>query len=379
MTEWVIPLSDLWFDAEETAAAVAVLERRWLSSGPELAALEDEFAAACGVAHAIAVANGTAALHLALLAVGVSAGTEVVQPALNFVAAANMTQRLGAIPHFVDVASLDDPTLDPDGVVRAINDDTSAIVVMHYGGLAGRMEELLDVAARTGVPIVEDACHAVGGRYRRSTRPVGALGDVGCYSFFSNKNLACGEGGMVTTDREDIAEKVRSLRSHGMTSLSWDRFRGHASSYDVTEHGFNYRLDDLRAAIARVQLAKLAAGNDRRRALAAEYEVGLRRIGWQLVNAGAEESSWHLAVAVAPDRARRDQARDRLLSARIQTSLHYPCVADFEVFGSPLAGDLRTTRTFVDRAITLPMFPALTASEVRSVVATIESGGTGLV
>ncbi len=243
LTDWRIPLSDLDYGSEEASAVQRVIAGKWLSSGPEVQAFEQEFATMQGAKHALAVSSATAGLHLALLALGVGPGDEVIQPALNFVAAANMTVAVGATPVFVDICSLDEPTLDPSEVERAVSPRTKAVVVMHYGGSLCRMTELTELCAALNIAIVEDACHAVGVAYHdaRNLWPngvmAGSIGDISAFSFFSNKNIASGEGGMVVTNREDLADRVRLLRSHGMTTLTWDRHKGHSGSYDVVKSG----------------------------------------------------------------------------------------------------------------------------------------------
>jgi len=373
--EWRIPLSDLDYGAEEEEAALRVVRSKWLSAGPEVEAFEREFAALIGVRHAIAVANGTAALHLSYLAVGVGPGDEVIQPAINFVAAANMTVAVGATPVFAEILGLGEPTIAPAEVERSITPRTKAVVVMHYGGYPCRMVEIERICRERGVSLIEDACHGVGARYldedkgRLDGKMLGSLGDIGCFSFFSNKNLATGEGGMVVTDQDDVAHRVRLLRSHGMTTLTWDRHQGHASSYGVAANGYNYRLDDLHAALGRVQLRKLAKNNERRRGLVEEYWRHLALFPrWVLPFVGKSAAgSGHLMAVVAPGIEKRAQAAHALKEARIQTSLHYPCVADFEAFHRFGSGRLKHSRTFADRAITLPLFPTLRAEQVEEV------------
>lgn len=376
MSEWRIPLSDLEYGPEEEAAVLRVLRGGWLSMGPEVAAFEREFAAHVGSKHAIAVANGTAALHLALLALDAGPGDEVIQPAINFVAAANMTVAVGATPVFADIIGLEEPTIDPAEIERLLTARTSAVVVMHYGGYLGRMAEITALCRHRGVALIEDACHAVGGRYvDDEQRPphgiaAGAIGDLGCFSFFSNKNLATGEGGMVVTSRDDLADRIRRLRSHGMTSLTWDRHRGHAARYDVTCHGYNYRLDELRAALGRAQLGKLSRNNGRRRYLVERYRhelVGLP--SWVVPFANDPGGgAYHLMVTVAVDRDTRECARQALQEAGVQTSLHYPCVPDFTAFAGFGPAELPRSRQFARRAVTLPLYPALTDSHVQQVV-----------
>jgi dTDP-4-amino-4,6-dideoxygalactose transaminase len=366
MAGWRIPLTDLDYDQRERTAALGPLDDRWLSMGPEVEAFEREFAELVGVNHAIAVASGTAALHLAFLALDVSAGDEVVQPAMNFVAAANMTLAVGAAPVFADIVAVDDPTVSPRHVEALIGPRTRAVVVMHYGGAACRMREITAIARARGVAVVEDACHAVGATYGPvagpdADRAVGSVGDLACFSFFSNKNLATGEGGMVVTSDARLAEHVRLLRSHGMTTLTWDRFQGQARGYDVVAPGFNYRLDDLRAALGRVQLAKLPDGTARRRARVEQYRArlaGRSSLGFVHVDRAAT-SAHHLMVLVAPDAETRELVTTALHAVGIQTSMHYPCVTDFAAFAGSSCSDVPVSRTFAARAFTVPLHPNL--------------------
>jgi dTDP-4-amino-4,6-dideoxygalactose transaminase len=381
LSKWRIALSDLSYGPEEEAAVVRVLQSRWLSMGPEVEAFEAEFAEFIGVKHAIAVANGTAALHLSYLALGLGPGDEVIQPAINFVAGANMTVAVGAVPIFADIVGVQEPSIDPGDLEKRITSRAKAVVVMHYGGYPCRMAEIYAICQRHGLALIEDACHAVGARYLDpQERPhhgkmVGSLGDIACFSFFSNKNLATGEGGMVVTDRDDLADRLRLLRSHGMTTLTWDRHKGHASSYDVVSHGYNYRLDELHAALGRVQLKKLNRNNALRRQLTAAYHRNLASLpDWVLPFADySGDSSCHLMVIVAPDEGTRARVAKTLKEARIQTSLHYPCLPDFDAFKEVKAEGLDCTRSFAKRVLTLPLFPAMTVSQVEEICSLIQS------
>ena len=326
--------------------------------------------------HALAVSSATAGLHLALLALGVGPGDEVIQPALNFVASANMTVAVGATPVFADICSLGEPTIDPSEVERLISPRTKAVVVMHYGGSLCRMAELTEFCAARRIAIVEDACHAVGVAYHdaRNRWPngimAGSIGDISAFSFFSNKNIASGEGGMVVTNRADLAERVRLLRSHGMTTLTWDRYKGHAGSYDVVNPGYNYRLDELHAALGRTQLKKLERNNQRRRERLALYREAVQSLGgWTMPFADTiDNSSGHLMVIVARDPDVRERAVHALREAGIQSSMHYPCVADFSAFAGGTAAGLEMTRQFTRRAITLPLYPTLNADRINDIV-----------
>ena len=372
MSSWNIPLSDLDYGPEEEAAVLRVLRSKWLSMGPEVQAFEGEFANMVGAKHAYAVSSATAGLHLALLGLGLGTGDEIIQPAVNFVATANMTVATGATPVFADICSLAEPTIDPERVARLITPRTKAVVVMHYGGYLGRMTELQELCQKHGLALIEDACHAVGATYRDPNQrgphglKAGNIGDISAFSFFSNKNIATGEGGMVTTNRDDVVERLRLLRSHGMTSLTWDRHKGHASSYEVVVHGYNYRLDELHAALGRSQLAKLAQNNARRKMVAAAYHHKLRGLpGWILPYAGSTaDSAHHLMVAVAPDRQAREAMATHLREAGIQTSLHYPCIVDFGAFASARSDELTYSREFCHRVMTLPLYPSLSEGQV---------------
>jgi dTDP-4-amino-4,6-dideoxygalactose transaminase len=379
MSEWRIPLSDLDYGPAEEEAVLRVLRSKWLTMGAEVADFEREFAAFTGSKHAIAVANGTAALHLSIMALDLHAGQEIIQPAINFVAAANMTVASGATPVFGDIVGLDEPTLAPAEVKHCITPRTKAVLVMHYGGYPARMAPILEICKEHGFPLIEDACHAVGARYLDSeSKPPhgkmsGSFGDVGCFSFFSNKNMAVGEGGMITTDRDDLAQRIRLLLSHGMTTLTWDRHRGHADSYDVSFHGYNYRLDEIHAALGRVQLGKLRENNIKRGRIVAEYRSRLSGLpGWTFTFAGyGGDSAYHLAVLVAPDKDHRTRVAQALREAKIQTSLHYPFIPHFKAFRSFKADGLARSEEYAGRAITLPLHPGMTFAQAEEICSII--------
>lgn len=379
--QWRIELSDLDYGPEEEEAVLRVLRSKWLSMGAVTQAFEAAFAAEIGVKHAVAVSNGTDAILLAYLALGLGPGDEILQPAVNFVAAANTAIRIGARPVFTDVCALDEPTLNPAELERRLTPATRAVLVMHYGGAPCRMREIQAFCRARGLFLIEDACHGVGGGY--AGRKMGALGDVAAFSFFSNKNLPVGEGGMLTTDSDELAARLRALRSHGMTTLTWDRHRGHAATYDVTLHGLNCRIDELRAALGLEQLKKLERHNRRRRELARHYhrllggEFGaLLRRGWLAPPLGVEgeEAAHHLMVMVAPDEAARNRAHAHLKERRIQASIHYPFIPDFTAFrasGAVQGAPRPTAEAFCARVLTLPMHPLLSEADVEAVLAAL--------
>jgi dTDP-4-amino-4,6-dideoxygalactose transaminase len=362
-------------DDEIEDAVVQALRSGWWSTGPRVAELEQEFARFSGARHALAVANGTAALHLALLASGCGPGDEVLVPSLNFVAAANTIVHTGAIPVFCDINGADDLTVSPEDLEAAVSPRTRAVVVMHYGGHPCRMDAILKLAALHGLAVIEDAAHAPGGQWQN--RMCGTIGDVGCFSFFANKNLPVGEGGMVVTDDDALAERARLLRSHGMTTLTWDRHRGHASNYDVVVEGFNYRLDELRAAIALVQLGRLEAQNAERARIVDLYRDALDgRNGLTMPFRGRADvrPSHHLAVLLLPEGCKRSEFRASLVECQIQTSVHYPPIHRFRAyqeFASRRA--LPQTEAFSERLVTLPLFPHMSDDQVQAVTEAVVS------
>ena len=334
-SQWVVPLSDVLVDLAIERAAAEAIRSGWWSMGPRVAEFEERFAELCETKHSFAVATGTAALHLALLAVGCGPGDEVLVPSLNFVAAANTITHVGATPVFCDVVGTDDFTVSPTDLEAAVSPRTRAIMVMDYGGYACRMDEIDELAERHGLAVIEDAAHAPGGRYRG--RPCGSLGAIGCFSFFANKNLAMGEGGMVVTQDDALAEQIRLYRSHGMTTLTWDRHRGHASSYDVVLKGFNYRLDELRAAIGLVELERLPSRNEARGRIVERYRAALDGVaGISMPFATRPEvlAAHHIAVIVLPEGKPRDEVKAAMAAQGVQTSLHST--------GSPPTGSSRS-------------------------------------
>jgi len=367
--QWIVPLSDVVGDEELVDAAAAAVRSGWWSAGPRVAQLEERFAEFTDAGHAVALSNGTAALHLALLAVGVGPGDEVIAPSLTFVAVANSVRHTGATPVFCDVLGAHDLNLDAADLEAAITPRTKAIVVLHYGGFPCAMETVLETAARHGVIVIEDAAHALGATV--DGRACGTLGAIGCFSFFSNKNLPIGEGGMLVTSDDELAARVRLLRSHGMTTLTWDRHRGHASSYDVLLPGFNYRLDDIRAALTLVQLERLPAANASRSTFADEYVERLHgRAGLEIAFAERLDratAAHHLAVVVLPEGADRERIRGALTAGGVQTSVHYPPIHAFSAYAETAGRPLPRTDEIAGRLLTLPLYPTLADGAVQHV------------
>ena len=366
-----IPLSSVDFAAEEIEAVNAVLRSGWLTMGEVTQRFEAEFAAFLGVKHAVAVTNGTAALHLACLALGIGPGDEVICPALSFVATANAVLYTGARPVFAEVKGEYDLTIDPSDIERRISSATRAIVVMHYGGYPCDMPAITEIAHKHGLRVVEDAAHAPGAAIEG--RSCGTWGEMGCFSFFSNKNMTTGEGGMVTTNSDELAVRLRHLRSHGMTSLTLDRHQGRAYSYDVVALGYNYRMDEIRASLGRVQLKGLAARNERRKQLTARYREGLSLVPEVTMpfSRSTSKSACHILPVLLPEYANREHVMRYMRERGVQTSVHYPAINQFSYYQQRDPVELPVTEAIARRELTLPLFPELRDEQVDQVVAAL--------
>jgi dTDP-4-amino-4,6-dideoxygalactose transaminase len=368
MDNYDIYLSDITYDSEEERAIAEVLKSKWISMGAVTEAFEQDFREYVGSSHVIAVSNCTAALHLALVSLGIHSGDEVILPSLTFVATANAVRYTGATPVFVDVNSLDDWNISSDDIEKHITDRTSAIIVVHYGGFPCDMKRIKEIAKKNNLFVVEDAAHGPGSWI--NSKHIGTIGDVGCFSFFSNKNMTTGEGGALVTNNDDIAGKARCLRSHGMTSLSWDRYRGHAYQYDVAALGFNYRFDDLKAALACVQLKKLSSNNRKRAERYDHYRNLLKQIPEVKIpfNNINEKVSYHIFPILLGDNINRNQLMKKMSSFGIQTSVHYPPVHLFSTYSKMYSERLAYTEIIGQRELTLPMHPMLDFKDIDYVV-----------
>ena len=367
--EYKIPLFDLNFDKAEEGAVLEVLRSKWISTGPKCSLFESKFSDMVGSGYALSLANCTVALHLAMVVCDIKSGDEVICPSLTFVATVNSIRYVGARPVFADVKSLYDLTIDPVDIQSKITPKTKAIVVMHYGGFACDMDAIMKIARDHNLKVIEDACHAPLSEY--NGKKLGTIGDVGCFSFFSNKNISTGEGGMLVTNNCEIYERAKLLRSHGMTSLSYERSKGHSTEYDVVDLGFNYRMDDVRAAIGIVQLDKLKTDLLQRAEVRAHYLRQLKEseaIIIPFLDYTEFSSNYIIPIVLKRgDRQYRDQVRELLSANGIQTSIHYPAVHRFSIYQSFGIENLINTEFLADNLITLPMYSKLSLSEIEFV------------
>lgn len=373
---WKYPLADIDFGSEEFSKVQSVLESRWLTMGSITQNFEKAAAEYLGVKHAIAVTNATAGLHLACRAVNLSPGDEVIVPSLTFVATSNAVLYTGGIPVFADITSLNDLDISPESIEENITERTRAVIVMHYGGYACDMDKILELAKKHHLHVIEDAAHAIGSEL--NGRKLGTVGEIGVYSFFSNKNMTTGEGGMVVTNDDELAKNIRLMRSHGMTSLTWDRHQGHAWDYDVVELGYNYRIDEIRAALGLVQLSKLEKNNQRRRELTQLYHTLLREQIpeiWIPFSTHRGISAAHIMPVLLPPEVNRVDFIEGMKARQIQTSHHYPPIHKFTSYTRNQAikqKELPITEHVTQREVTLPLYPALLDEDIAVIVEAVK-------
>jgi dTDP-4-amino-4,6-dideoxygalactose transaminase len=373
----LIPLFDVQLEQAHLDAVADTLRSGWLTMGPRTQEFEQVFAEHLGCEHAIALANCTAALHLAYLAADVGPGDEVVVPAITFVATAAAARYCGAEPVFADVKSKHDLGIDPEDVARRITPRTKAVCAVHYGGYAADLPALREICEDAGIPLIEDAAHSPSATPVGDDRKLGTHGLSGCFSFFSNKVLSCGEGGLLATDDDGVAAQVRSLRSHAMTTGTWDRHRAHAPGYDVVGVGYNYRMDEPRAALLTARLTGLEDDIAARRRLVHRYREQLADLPGVTVPYEDDEvdvSSCYVMPVIVDDHELRDPLRTFMLEQRkVQTSVLYPALHELTAYAGA-ARELPRSE-FVGRAeLTLPLFPTLSEADQDRVVSALADG-----
>ena len=368
-----IPLFNLNFDESEARAAYETVMSGWISTGPKNAELEEKFAQMLGAKYAVSVTNCTDALHICCMLCGFGPGDEVLCPSLTFAASANCIRYTGATPVFCDIVGPEHINIDPKDIERKITPRTKGIVVVHMAGFPAKMDEIMAIARKHNLKVVEDACHGPLSEYKG--KKLGTIGDCSAFSFFSNKNISTGEGGMFVTDNEEYAAKARLLRSHGMSTMSYQRASGHATEYDITCLGYNYRMDDIRAAIALEQLKKLPGDLETRIKVRKHYVDRLSKIdGIAIPFADNSEfvSNYIMPIVLLDsDKERRNKIREHIHATGIQTSVHYPAIHRFSIYKG-CGAVIPQTEYVTDNEITLPMYAALTSEQVDFVCATVK-------
>lgn len=368
-----IPLFNLNFDEREAQAAYDTIKSGWISTGPKNAELEQIFIDMWNVKYAVSMSNCTDALHVCCMVCGFGPGDEVICPSLTFAASCNCIRYVGATPVFVDIVGPDHINLDPADIERKITPKTKGIVVVHMAGFPAKMDEIMVIAKKHNLKVIEDACHGPLSEYKG--KKLGTIGDCAAFSFFSNKNISTGEGGMFITNNEDMAQKARLIRSHGMSTMSYQRASGHATEYDITCLGYNFRMDDIRAAIAIEQLKKLQGDLETRIKVRKQYVDRLSKIDGIAIpfadNTEFVSNYIFPVVLLNSNKERRNKIREYIHTAGIQTSVHYPAVHHFSTY-QEVGAVLPQTDYVTDNEITLPMYSALTKEQINFICYSFE-------
>jgi perosamine synthetase len=371
--ESTLPYGGQTIEDDDVEAVTEVLRSDWLTTGPTVDAFEEAFADFVGTEEAVAVSNGTAALHAAMHVLGIGPGDEVIVPTMTFAATANSVVFQGGTPVFADVDP-DTLLLDPASVADKITDDTRAIVGVDYAGQPCRYDALRDLAGAHDLALLDDACHALGGDYRGE--PVGSLADLNTFSLHPVKNMTTGEGGMITTDRSDWAERMRTFRNHGITSTHHERAEKGSWFYEMADLGYNYRLTDFQCALGISQLEKLPAWTERRREIAAHYDAAFAEVDavTPVPMRNDATCAYHLYVIhLGLDRLSvdREAVFDALRAEGIGVNVHYIPVHYHPFYRENFdtgEGLCPVAEAAYERIVTLPVFPCMSDGDADDVV-----------
>jgi perosamine synthetase len=361
-------------EEEEIQAVVQVLQSAWITTGPKAKQFEQAFAEYVGARHAVAVNSGTAALHLALDAIGLEEGDEVLVPTMTFAATAEVVLYFKARPVLVDCCP-DSFNMDPVEAEKAITPRTKAMIPVHFAGHPCEMDRLQSVARASALRLIEDAAHALPARYKG--RMVGTIGDITCFSFYATKTITTGEGGMATTENEEYANRMRIMSLHGISKDAWKRYTAEGTwRYEILEAGYKYNLTDLQAALGLTQLAKCQRMWERRAALAGRYRRGLEPMdAFRLPQVNADvQHAWHLfVVLVNPEalRIHRDQVIEELRQRGIGTSVHFIPLHLHPYYQRRWGyrnGQFPVSEYYFERCISLPLYPRMTDDDADRVI-----------
>ncbi|MEO0139960.1 MAG: DegT/DnrJ/EryC1/StrS family aminotransferase [candidate division WOR-3 bacterium] len=365
---WKIPLFDANFGPEEEEALISVIRRGWVSAGPETKEFEREFSEFLGGPEVVFLSSGTASIHLALAALNIGPGDEVIAPGFTYIATCSPVLWLGGTLRLADSSSLKNPNISPETIEGLVNERTKAVIFLHYAGFSDGISEIAEFCRKRGLFLVEDAAHTHGS-VSGGKKP-GTFGNIGCFSFFANKNMTSGEGGALVTFDRELAERVRRMSSHGRTAAAWDRFRdSRLRTYDITEMGYNYKATDMQAALARVQLRKLPEANQKRVELVGLYRKLLSDVpGLIIPFDDYENSANYIFPVVLPEETERLSVMEGLAEAGIQTSVHYQAVHTFTYYRR-LFPDIRlpVAEELSRRELSLPLYPHMGKESVRTV------------
>ena len=366
---------NLNFDEREAQAAYGTIKSGWISTGPKNAELEQMFVDMWNVKYAVSMSNCTDSLHVCCMVCGFGHGDEVICPSLTFAASCNCIRYVGATPVFADIVGPGHINIDPNDIEAKITPRTKGIVVVHMAGFPADMDAIMKIARKYNLKVIEDACHGPLSEYKG--KKLGTIGDCASFSFFSNKNISTGEGGMFITNNEEMAQKARLIRSHGMSTMSYQRASGHATEYDITCLGYNFRMDDIRASIAIEQLKKLPADLEIRAAVRERYLENLAKVERVVIpftNCNEFTSNYIFPIVIMDStKEQRDALRRYIHACGIQTSIHYPAVHHFSTYKG-LGAVLPQTDYVTENEVTLPMYASLTMEQVDEICEVVANG-----
>jgi dTDP-4-amino-4,6-dideoxygalactose transaminase len=368
---WRVQLHKINYDEREYQAVKEVLDSGWLTISQRTYDFEAAFCDFLGHdTQCLAVASGTAALHMALLACGITSGDEVITPSLTFIADQNVTLMVGAENVLADISSMEDWSMDPNDIEARITTKTKAVMIVHYAGFACDMESIVSVCKRHNLLLIEDCAHTPGADYfvaaGNNGQPLGTFGDVSAFSFFSNKNISTGEGGMVVTRNAQLFSKLKGLRSHGMSAPSFDRFKGRTVSYDVLSPGLNYRIHEISSALGLVQLRKLEEANNKRKNLVEHYYKRLDIIPQVSIpyrHFSRGKPNYHIMPVLLSASLDRMAIIESMKQDGVQTSIHYPAIQNFSAYKNKINGTPKAEYVCAHE-LTLPLYPDMTDEEV---------------
>ncbi len=369
-----IPFSRPWIDDTEIEAVSQVLASKWISTGNRVREFERSFAEYLGVKHAIAVSSCTAALHLSLVVAGIGNDDEVITTPYTFTATAEAIRYVGAKPVFVDIYP-DTLNIDAAKIEQAITPQTKAILPVHIAGIACDMDAIQDLCRNHNLILIDDAAHAIPTEYKGQS--IGNIGDLSAFSFYANKNLTTGEGGMITTNSDAFAKPLRTMRLHGIDKDAWARqSQRDIWRYDITTEGYKYNMTDIQAAMGLCQLMKLNKQHERRRNFAQIYQTELAKfpqISTPAVPDNPREHSWHLYI-IQLQNGTRDEFVASLSEANVECSVHYIPLHLFEFYQERYGyrvGDFPCAEAAYERVVSLPLHPGLTDGDIYTVIEVI--------
>ncbi len=372
---WRVQLHKINYDEREYQAVKEVLDSGWLSISEKTLAFEAAFSVFLGNGtKCLALSNCTAALHMALLALNIKEDDEIITPSLTFIADQNVTQMAGAKNVLADISSMEDWSVDPVDIEARITPATKAVMIVHYAGFACDMERITALCKKHKLLLIEDCAHSPGADYKG--QPLGTFGDISAFSFFANKNIAVGEGGMVVTRNADLYEKLRLLRSHGMSVPSFDRYKGRAVSYDVQSPGLNYRIHEISSALGLVQLKKLEDANEKRKKLVEHYYGRLDKVPSVSIpfrSFSRGKPNYHIMPILLSEKIDRAAVIESMKQDGVQTSIHYPAIQNFSAYKDKVNSTPKAEYVCAHE-LTLPLYPTMTTEEVDIVCDALVSG-----